>query len=181
MASHGRRVGLTQRLGDTRWRPPDVGHVKINIDGAISGQQQSFGMGAVARDPAGDVVAAMACKGQGAVAAEIAEACTLRKALQWARGLSFERIIVESDCVNVIAAMNNDLATLNSPLGLIIYDCKLLVTSFLSCHFQHVRREGNSVAHELAKRALHAEADEHWDGDTPEAIAQFVMGDKIST
>ncbi|GLU05333.1 hypothetical protein SLE2022_224370 [Rubroshorea leprosula] len=136
--------------------------------------------GVVARDPAGDVVAAMACKGQGAVAAEVAEACTLRKALQWARDLSFERIIVELDCVNIITARNIDLATLNSSLGLIISDCKLLVTFFLSCRFQHTRRGGNSVAHELAKRALHSEADEHWVGDIPEAIAQFVMGDKAS-
>ncbi|GLT65131.1 hypothetical protein SLA2020_375810 [Shorea laevis] len=180
MNAKGKRVGFGQGLSETRWRPPDVGHVKINTDGAISGQQQRFGMGAVARDHTGNVVAAMACKGQGAVAAEVAEACTLRKALQWARDLSFEKIIVESDCANIITAMHSVFPAMNSSLGLIISDSKMLMTFFLDCRLQHTRREGNSVAHELVKRALQAEADEYWVGDIPGTIAQIVMGDKSS-
>ncbi|GKV32640.1 hypothetical protein SLEP1_g41235 [Rubroshorea leprosula] len=178
MISKGRQVELEQQLSETRWRPPDVSHVKINTDGATSGQQQNFGIGAVARDHAGNVVAAMACKGQGAVAAEIAEACSLRKALQWARGLSFDRIILESDCATIVIAMQHDSPSLNSTLGLIISDNKMLMTSFLSCRVQHIRREGNSVAHELAKQAIQAEADECWGADLPELIAQFVIRDK---
>ncbi|GKV08912.1 hypothetical protein SLEP1_g20481 [Rubroshorea leprosula] len=178
MISKGRQVGLGQQLGETRWRPPDVSHVKINTDGATSGQQQNFGIGAVARDHDGNVVAAMACKGQGAVVAEIAEACSLRKALQWARGLSFDRIILESDCATIVTAMQHESPPLNSTLGLIISDSKMLMTSFLSCRVQHTRREGNSVAHELAKRAIQAEADECWGADLPELIAQFVIRDK---
>ncbi|GLT28396.1 hypothetical protein SLA2020_033360 [Shorea laevis] len=120
----------------------------------------------------------MACKGQGAVVAEVAEACSLRKALKWAQDLCLDRIIVESDCANIITAMNSDLPPWNSNLGLIISDSRMLMTSFLSCRFQHTRREGNSVTHELAKRALHAEADEHWVDDVPEIVVHLVMGDK---
>ncbi|GLT29958.1 hypothetical protein SLA2020_047860 [Shorea laevis] len=178
MVSKGRQVGLGQRFSETKWRPSDVSHVKINTDGATSGQQQNFGMGAMARDHVGNVVAAMACKGQGAMAAEIAEACSLNKALQLAQGLSFDRIILESNCANIITAMQNDSPSMNSTLGLIISDSKMLMTSFLSCRFQHIRREGNSVAHELAKRAIQAEVDEYWVADIPELIAQFVMRDK---
>ncbi|GLT40631.1 hypothetical protein SLA2020_147480 [Shorea laevis] len=180
MNAKGKRVGFGQGPSETRCRPPDVGHVKINTDGAISGQQQSFGMGAVAPDHTGNVVAAMACKGHGAVAAKVAEACTLRKALQWARDLSFKKIIVESDCANIITAMHSVFPAMNSSLGLIISDSRMLMTSFLDCRLQHTRREGNSVAHELAKRALQAEADEYWVSDIPGNIAQFVMGDKSS-
>ncbi|GKV17684.1 hypothetical protein SLEP1_g28153 [Rubroshorea leprosula] len=155
-----RQVGLGQQFSKTRWSPPDMSHVKINTDGATLGQQQNFGMGVVAHDHAGNVVAAMACKGQRAVATEIVEACSLHKALQWARGLSFDRIILESNCANIVTAMQNDSPSMHSTLGLIIFDSKMLMTSFLSCRFQHIRREGNSVAHELAKRAIQAEADE---------------------
>ncbi|GKV02674.1 hypothetical protein SLEP1_g15072 [Rubroshorea leprosula] len=180
MNSKGRRVRLGQRLSETRWRPLDMGHVKINIDGAILEQQQSFGIGVVAGDHTSNVVASMAYKGQGAVAAEVAEACTLRKALQWAHDLSFEKIIVESDCANITAAMQSDFLAMNSSLGSIISNSKMLMTTFLDYRLQHTRREGNLIAHELAKRALQAEVDKYWVGDISGTIAQFVIGDKSS-
>ncbi|GLT38758.1 hypothetical protein SLA2020_129840 [Shorea laevis] len=105
-------------------------------------------MGAVARDHASNVVATMACKGQGAVAIEVAEACSLHKALQWARCLSSDKIILELDCANIVKAMQTDSPSMNSTLGLIISDNKMLMTSFLSCQIQRIRRVGNSVAHE---------------------------------
>ncbi|GKV40344.1 hypothetical protein SLEP1_g48001 [Rubroshorea leprosula] len=100
-------------------------------------------MGALARNHAGEVLAAMACKGQGAVDAEVAEACSLRRALY---------------------------------LGLILLDCKALLASFESCRVQHVRRLGNAAAHELARRAVSAEADEFWVDAIP-ATMSIVTGD----
>ncbi|GLT72260.1 hypothetical protein SLA2020_483830 [Shorea laevis] len=135
-------------------------------------------MGAVARDSLGEVMAAMACKGHGLVPAEIAEACSLRHALRWAQNLSFRRIIMESDCASIVTALNSSTLSFHSSLGAVLLDCKRLMASFLSCHVQHVRREGNAVAHELAKRALHAEADEFWIEEVPASLAHIVIGEK---
>ncbi|GLT73739.1 hypothetical protein SLA2020_455770 [Shorea laevis] len=165
----------------TRWTPPLADCVKINIDAALSWQQRTSGMGAVARDSSGEVLAALSCKGQEVSAAEIAEACSLREALQWAQELCFRKVIMESDCASIVTAINSDIPTMHSSLGFILSDCRILMASFLSCTIQHVHREGNSVAHELAKRALHAEADEYWIKEVPTDIAQLVTGDIADT
>ncbi|GLT48817.1 hypothetical protein SLA2020_224160 [Shorea laevis] len=168
----------TRSRTSSRWTPPLDDAVKINVDGALSLQQRTSGIGAVARDSSGVVLAVLSCKGQEVVVAEIAEACSLRKALQWANELSFRKVIVESDCASVVTAINTEIPNLHSSLGSVLSDCRMLMTSFLSCTIQHVHREGNSVAHELAKRALHAEADEYWLEEVPTDIAQLVTGDK---
>ncbi|GLU03825.1 hypothetical protein SLE2022_210010 [Rubroshorea leprosula] len=106
MALRSRGPLASQRM-ETRWTPPSGDHVKINIDGAISAHQRAYGMGAIARNSLGEVVATMACQGQGPVCTEIFEACCLRKALQWAHELSFEKMIMESDCARLVTAMNS--------------------------------------------------------------------------
>ncbi|GLT72259.1 hypothetical protein SLA2020_483830 [Shorea laevis] len=178
IVSKGRGAAVVQRRTETRWKPPGEGLIKINVDGAISDEERVHGMGAVARDSLGEVMAAMACKGHGLVPAEIAEACSLRHALRWAQNLSFRRIIMESDCASIVTALNSSTLSFHSSLGAVLLDCKRLMASFLSCHVQHVRREGNAVAHELAKRALHAEADEFWIEEVPASLAHIVIGEK---
>ncbi|GLT80072.1 hypothetical protein SLA2020_515330 [Shorea laevis] len=173
MALRGRGPSASQKM-ETRWTPPGGDHVKINVDGAVSAHQRTHGMGAVARNSSGEVVAAMSCKGQGAVSAEIAEACCLRKALKWARDLSFEKVIMESDCASLVTAMNSHLSDINSSLGTVLSDCKLLMASIPDCHVKFIRRVGNSVAHELARRALHAEDDEYWIAAVPFFLAHIV-------
>ncbi|GLU00014.1 hypothetical protein SLE2022_174120 [Rubroshorea leprosula] len=110
-------------------------------------------MGALARNESGEVLAAMVCKGQGAVEPEVAEACSLRRALHWAQSLAFRRNIVESDCATIVSAITSETFNMNSSLGLVLLDCKALLASFESYQLQHVRRTGNAAAHELARRA----------------------------
>ncbi|GKV46603.1 hypothetical protein SLEP1_g53576 [Rubroshorea leprosula] len=175
--SRGRGAAVVQQVSETRWHPPDFGFIKLNVDGAISVQNRVFGMGALARNHAGEVLAAMACKGQGVVDAEVAEACSLRRALQWAHSLSFRRIVVESNCTTIVSAISNETLKMNSSLGLILLDCKALLASFESCRVQHVRRVGNAAAHELARRALSAEDDEFWVDAILATIMSIVTGD----
>ncbi|GLU05614.1 hypothetical protein SLE2022_227070 [Rubroshorea leprosula] len=78
----------------------------------------------------------------------------------------------------MVTAKNSKIPIMHSAFGSILSDCRQLMSSFLFCTIQNVHREGNSVAHELAKRALHAEADEYWIEEVPIGIAQLVTGDK---
>ncbi|GKU89755.1 hypothetical protein SLEP1_g3851 [Rubroshorea leprosula] len=173
MALQGRGPSVSHRM-ETRWTPPVGDHVKINVDGAVLAHQRIYGMGAIAWNSSGAVVAAMSCKGQGIVCAEIAEACCLRKALQWACELSFEKVIMESDCASLVTAMNSFLSGINSSLGTVLSDCKLLMASINNCHVKFIRRVGNSMAHELARRALHAKDDEYWTSEVPPFLAHIV-------
>ncbi|GKV31570.1 hypothetical protein SLEP1_g40248 [Rubroshorea leprosula] len=60
------------------------------------------------------------------------------------------------------------------------------MTSFLHCQVNHICCEGNAVAHELAKRALQAEANEYWIEEVPVDIAHLsfefdIWSDRKST
>ncbi|GKV09429.1 hypothetical protein SLEP1_g20934 [Rubroshorea leprosula] len=178
LMSKGRGAAAVQRVSETRWHPPDEGYVKVNVDGAVSEQGHIFGMGALARDHHGEVLATMVCQGQGAVEAEMAEACSLRRALLWAQMLTLRRIEVETDCAAIVLAINNRTLNMNSSLGIILLDCRALMSYFVSCRLKHVRRTGNAVAHELARRALTIEADQFWVEDIPDTVAHFVTGDR---
>ncbi|GLU12688.1 hypothetical protein SLE2022_293500 [Rubroshorea leprosula] len=95
-------------------------------------------MGAVTRNSSKEAVAAMARKGPGAACTEITEACCLRKVLQWACALSFEKVIKKFDCTILVTASNSHVSALNSNLGIVLLDCNLLMASFIDCRIQYV-------------------------------------------
>ena len=74
---------------------------------------------------------------------------TALKALQFAADLSLNDVILEGDSEIVINALNEDSHSLSS-FGLPIQDVKCFANLFHCIRFSHVRREGNSVAHNLA-------------------------------
>ncbi|GLT50712.1 hypothetical protein SLA2020_241790 [Shorea laevis] len=83
----------------------------------------------------------------------------MRKALPWAHEFSFDKVIMEPDCTSLVTTLNSHFA-INFGLGSVFSDCKILMAFFLDCCIQHFWQEGNSMAHELVRRALHAEDDE---------------------
>ncbi|GLT95180.1 hypothetical protein SLE2022_128760 [Rubroshorea leprosula] len=64
-----------------------------------------------------------------------------------------------------------------SKLGGLLEDCKGLMDRFNECRVQHVRRAGNQVAHELARRAEYIAGDEFWVEEVPDPIKAFVLND----
>ncbi|GLU20986.1 hypothetical protein SLE2022_371560 [Rubroshorea leprosula] len=138
---------------------------------------KEFGVGAVVRDCNGEVIAAMSCRRQGTLRVEAVEAYGLRGALQWAYELGLRKIIVECDCAVVVQWLGSQHAMLLSELGGVLEDCKGLMDRFNECRVQHVRRAGNQVAHELARRAEYIAGDEFWVEEVPDPIKAFVLND----
>ena len=111
-------------------------------------EEDRVGIGVIIRD----------CKGKGlAQMSEIIplpltvielETLTASKALQFAADLSLNDVILEGDSEIVINALNEDSHSLSS-FGLPIQDVKCFANLFHCIRFSHVRREGNSVAHNL--------------------------------
>lgn len=66
-----------------RWRKPTVNGVKINCDAAIFVEETKFGVGWLARDSNGSLLAAAALSFNGAVDAHFAEAVGVRETLSW--------------------------------------------------------------------------------------------------
>ena len=63
------------------------------------------------------------------------------------------RVIIEGDCSRVIAALKG-FGRYRTLFGHIIDESKQIGGTLRSCLFQHVRREGNRLAHCLAKKAV---------------------------
>ena len=94
------------------------------------------------------------------------ETLTASKALQCAVDLRLNDVSLEGDVEIVINALNEDSHSLAS-FGLPIQDVKCFANLFHCIRFSHVRREGNSVAHILARHVRHVTNFQVWMEDVP--------------
>ena len=84
----------------------------------------------------------------------MAEAEAARYGLIVARRAGYDDVWIESDGLAVVQAVHKDNSGC-SPIWLIYSDIKLLLLSFSSCRFSHVKRTGNTIAHLVAKWDTH--------------------------
>ena len=89
--------------------------------------------------------------------AEAAEAMALRNGLYLAHCLGCGRVIVESDCLTVVEAINDQGNYLGSEAA-VYTECVQLARDFGRIQFQFCNREANKVADCLAKVALESGA-----------------------
>ena len=76
------------------------------------------------------------------------------RALEFALEIGITDAVMERDSLLVTQALvahTNSLA----PLGYLITDAKFLSNNFNKLHYSHVKREGNKIAHSLARHAKH--------------------------
>ena len=162
-------------LGSARWVPPPTGWAKCNVDGSFVSQSGEAGVGVVVRDSEGQVILTawrVIFRCQDAVEAE-ALACLegLRLAAQWVQG----SIILESDCAQVIQAMQQKED--RSALRFILEVAKDQAQVLVDWRITKVKRESNLVAHELAhfaRRSMHSAV---WLGRAPACVEGLIKND----
>ena len=159
--------------GGNRWTAPPNGFVKINFDGANAESSRMFGVGVVIRDSEGAVLASCAEKLNQPFKAEDMEALAALKALSFAHELGFQNIVLEGDALNLIQALKAQEQNL-LPWGLLVEDVKEYGKKFKRVLYSHVKRNGNSIAHNLAKYALRIPDFQVWMEDVPSHIVQFL-------
>ena len=104
------------------------------------------------------------------------EALVVWRATEFALEIGITTTILEGDSETIV----KELMEPNPSLALhghLIQDVKSLRNSFNSLNFTHVRREGNNVAHALARWAIKKPNLTVWMEDVPPEIRQFVMAD----
>ena len=131
-----------------KWVPPPQGWFKVNVDGAIFKETNKAGIGVVVRDSQGWVLAALTEKVDGVQDAEAIEALAIRRAIRFAIETSFNCVIIESDSLSVVEAIQ-DTAESTCHIGIIIEDVKILSKTMESCEFHHTKREANQVCSHL--------------------------------
>ena len=167
---------VTATPPQTRWRPPHLGLVKINCDGATFKEQNKSGVGVVIRDGNGLVLASLAKQITQLYTALEVEAMAAATALSFAAQLGFHSGILESDSLLLVSALIENHTYLSTD-GLLLDDIRFYASFFNQLLYSHVKREGNKVAHRLAKHALCISDFLVWMEDVPPPIRSVVQDD----
>ena len=158
------------------WHPPTQGMVKINCDGTTIRDQKKSGVGVVIRDDNGMVLASMSKQLPQLYLALEVEAMAASTTLSLTSQLGFHRAILESDSLTLAMALRNN-STFLSPDGLLMEDIKFHASSFIQLRYSHIKREGNKVAHKLARHALCISDFSVWMEDVPPPLLPVVLED----
>ena len=128
------------------------------------------------RDYQGHVLAALSQKVEPVQSVDMAEALAARRAVVFARELSFFEVQIEGDRLRIIQALqaSNRCYTL---YGHIIDETKRLGSLLRQCQFQHVKRDWNRLAHGLARRAALAAGTNVWGEELPSDLDVLFQSD----
>ncbi|XP_073153371.1 uncharacterized protein [Henckelia pumila] len=102
---------ITERF----WHKPTRNILKCNVDAAILPNPPHVGFGSILRDHHGIVIASSQGRIHGLQNPATSEALAIREALSWLKNFNFFSIIVESDSLVIIDALNHSVAD-RSPL-----------------------------------------------------------------
>ncbi|KAF5475513.1 hypothetical protein F2P56_007313 [Juglans regia] len=143
------------------WQPPPSGQLKLNFDGAIFYQELKSGVGAVLRDDKGSMIMAMSRLEEGILLVEDVEAIAALRALQFISHLGISHLILEGDSLIVVEAIQST-SIVEFSYSPTIREIKLLLSQFQSYDILHVGRQGNGIAHKMARHARVVENTLQW-------------------
>jgi hypothetical protein len=102
------------------WKKPSEGYIMLNIDASFDEDRGCGSTGAIIRDSSGGMIVASNTFIPFLVDAPMAEAFALKEGLMLAQYIGGNRLIVQTDCMEVVETMENAGFTANSAAA--IYD-----------------------------------------------------------
>ncbi|KAJ8765805.1 hypothetical protein K2173_015611 [Erythroxylum novogranatense] len=136
-----------------RWSKPAHDHLKLNVDGALF-DNLFVGLGIVVRDSLGSFISAMQVAIPGHFAANTVEVMAIREALSWIKDVGWSPTILESDAQSCVRAILDPNYMDESAFGLLVFDCKSLLTEVRDVSLVFIRRSANGIAHRLARAVI---------------------------
>ncbi|KAM6557117.1 hypothetical protein CsatB_004136 [Cannabis sativa] len=158
------------------WTPPAAGFLKVNTDGALFSASNSFGLGGLARDANGQFIEAFCLHKPGCVQPSLVEAFGVKEALSWIKTKGWEHVILETDSLVVVQALQSNVA-MQSLFGSTITYCRNLLKSLPFVNVCFVKRSANNAAHCLARGACFWSDCNFVDSNVPDVINNAVMAD----
>ena len=159
-----------------KWEPPPTSHLKVNFDGAVFRETEEVGLGVVARDSHGKVLATLAKKIKLPSSSDEVEALVAVRAITLVLDLNLPSLIVEGDSEVVISALRKEEESFSS-FGHLISSTKHSL-AFCNCFsFSHTRRLGNSLAHSFAKHTRTIVGFSMWMEDVPPEVVDVLLAD----
>ncbi len=158
----------------TRWMPPKMLRYKINYDGAVFKETNEAGIGVIVRDSQGLVMASLTQKVLFPLSVPSIEAWAVKRSIQFALEIGITEAEFEGDSQTIVNALNAQHPSL-APFGLLLADAKELASKLQNFSFSHVKREGNRLAHALARKAHSCNSLEIWMESIPPDLEQLYL------
>ncbi|XP_023924054.1 uncharacterized protein LOC112035461 [Quercus suber] len=148
------------------WVAPPSGFAKINVDGACSIDGCGISsVGVIVRDDSGRVITALCKALTSRFPAKCTEFLALEQGVLLAQELNLTHVIFESDASSIILAVSRGKN--GGSMGHFVQSIWAARSFFFCCLFQHVKREYNKAAHELAQVAKCNQVFNLWKGVIP--------------
>ncbi|XP_042939490.1 uncharacterized protein LOC122274519 [Carya illinoinensis] len=162
----------------TKWQLPPQGTTKLNVDGAIFHTNGSAGVGLILRDWEGKVLLAVSKKEVAVMEPLEIELIATLRGLQFCIPLGLQSLSIETDSL-ILAQELSKLELSNYMFRNVVIDIKQLQTRILVCSIVHVNREGNELAHKLARFGRNVIDTSVWWESVPHSVEQVLWTDLL--
>jgi ribonuclease HI len=159
-----------------RWKPPDSGFIKINVDAGYNADQKNGSVGVVVRNHEGMLLRATALWFAHAASALILEAEAVRAGIRLAIDMGIQRVIIETDALEVVNLWK-EKGTGRSIITSICQEVRELSGFLASFELNHVKRHANEAAHICSHRASPDRRRCLWINFTPPFLASILAKD----
>lgn len=160
----------------TRWQPPPDDYIKINVDAATNLNLKKGAISAVVRDQYGVLLTGTARFVACTVPME-AEALAVLNALYMAESLGVDRVVVETDNLEVQDACYSPCPPWR--ISSFVHKIKLILSAHPHFSVSWSRRSANKVADLVAKMALKNTLPLSWTWLVPVKIRAAILEDNI--
>ncbi|KAL0014626.1 hypothetical protein SO802_001695 [Lithocarpus litseifolius] len=148
----------------------------MNFDGAIFKEIHKAGLSGVIRNSLGQSIASLSELVNLPYSSDIVEAMAAARAIYFAQEIGLNSFILDGDSEAVIKCLISDDDSFSS-FGHILVAAKATTETSCCISFSHIRRLGNSVAHNLAKHARHVRGFSVWMEDIPPHLQAILSAD----
>ncbi|XP_073357926.1 uncharacterized protein [Aegilops tauschii subsp. strangulata] len=170
---HGRKSKQNTAAVKEKWRPPEEGWVKVNIDGTTSKGGDSGGAGLVFQNHDGAFLGGFCHVLPLGGDPARTELLACRRAAQVAEELNIANLHIEMDCKEIVCKLQGTQKDF-SPLGPVVEEVKRLLASRESWKIAWVRRDANKAAHLLAREAVSTKLSKVWLHVPPDFLLQTI-------
>ncbi|CAN6163831.1 unnamed protein product [Urochloa humidicola] len=156
------------------WFPPDLGWLKVNVDGSFVEATGQASAGMVIRNAVGKVFLSSWRILFHCTAAEDAELMACKEGLTLARNWFQGPLVLETDSTSCIALLKNAERD-RSRLAAVVQDSKELMKELGQVKISKGTRDQNKIAHELAQHARRANSSAVWFAGIPSCIEHLLL------
>ena len=159
-----------------KWRAPPEGMYKINVDGATSEDGRPSSIGVIIRDSRSETIAAMCLSLPGQYSSLETETIAVEKGVLLAKEMGLQHILLETDALIVVQSLA--VGDKGGSLGHFIQGISENLSFFSGWQINHLSRDCNKVAHELAQFAKCSGTNQVWKGVSPPMVQHLIQLDK---